>query len=234
MDVVVNAENAALKSDKFRIPNTKARSSMFRTLMQTGLEASQTAQSFRSSRLASDGNLVVKSNFYQTERPKSAGAQRSRSSLRNLRAAHEGSVRCATPDMGPMPVSSRSSILRDLKSLAKHRISHGPSLTRPSPPADDNSSQGSTSSDEKDRGSSKLNGCKKDKSTCKSKPETHSIRSRAQSLMSSVMGRRSQSNHAVSSAASSLRPSTNIPRSRTFMNGQRHDFKEDDSLHPCS
>ncbi|KAL9542419.1 hypothetical protein MBANPS3_008626 [Mucor bainieri] len=80
---LINAENASLKSsDKFTLPNNKARQCILKSLVESGLEASQVARSFgggsggghhhgTASRLGSGNNTEKK---HMSERPKSAGA----------------------------------------------------------------------------------------------------------------------------------------------------------------
>lgn len=159
---VINAENVALKSsEKFTVPNRKARAGVLRTLCDMGLKftppecTSTSRQNRLSTSTSSDGPCSSSSSSSissghstsRQERPKSAGAQRvSRGSMRSIRAAlttgdtpppqpHQQPLqRSITPDIPPMPSSSRSSMLRDWKNLARRRSSGGASSVSSSIP----------------------------------------------------------------------------------------------------
>ncbi|KAG0167631.1 signal-induced proliferation-associated 1-like protein 3 [Apophysomyces sp. BC1015] len=217
---LINAENAALKSDKFAVPNTKARRGILKTLVETGLEATNVTRSFSTSRLASEDNLAGKSGGRGGERPKSAGAQRnSRGSLRSLRAALESPPRSMTPDLPPVPTTSRSSVLRDLKSLAR-RKSNGHTVIEDHP-----KSRLTNGSEEKEQ---KI--CRAGLSSLKDQPQPSAepnqkstalnekgIRSRAQSIMTSVMGRRPSRTNTASTTLKLAAAAGGLTRSRTFL-----------------
>lgn len=117
--VVINAENASLKSDKFMLPNNKARQSILKSLVETGLQANQVTRSF------SGGRLTDKAN--KQERPKSAGS--TERTIKSSSTNHHAIVQddevnhavTSPPLPPPIPSNSRSSVLRDLKSLARRR-----------------------------------------------------------------------------------------------------------------
>ncbi|KAF7731657.1 Signal-induced proliferation-associated 1-like protein 2 [Apophysomyces ossiformis] len=217
---LINAENAALKSDKFAIPNTKARRGILKTLVETGLEATNVTRSFSTSRLASEDNLASKSRA--GERPKSAGAQRSsRGSLRSLRAALESPPRSMTPDLPPMPTSSRSSVLRDIKSLTRRRSSGHTAIEEDLP-----KSKLTNGSEEKEQNINRAGlSSFKDQPQPSVEPNQKStamtdkgIRSRAQSIMTSVMGRRPSRTSTTGTATLKFAAAAGgITRSRTFL-----------------
>ncbi|KAL0077579.1 hypothetical protein J3Q64DRAFT_1768321 [Phycomyces blakesleeanus] len=76
---LINAENAALKSDKFASMNAKTRTAMLKSIIETGLDANNVTRSFSTGRLL-DGGYNVKPPSFKSrgytfgERPKSAGA----------------------------------------------------------------------------------------------------------------------------------------------------------------
>lgn len=130
--VVINAENAALKSDSFTLPNLRAREGALKAHSTMAHQFSETRPRFED-------------EMKRTERPKSAGAQRvSRGSMRSLRSALVDN-RPITPDLPPppVPVSSRSSMLRDWKNLTRRRSSGGPTIA--SHHNNSNSNSGTTS-----------------------------------------------------------------------------------------
>ncbi|ORY96376.1 hypothetical protein BCR43DRAFT_524481 [Syncephalastrum racemosum] len=230
---MINAENVALKcSEKFTIPNRKARAGVLKSLCDMGLkftppECTNTGRQNRlSTSTSSDGPSCASSNNGMSsshstgrhERPKSAGAQRgSRGSMRSIRAAlttgdtpppqpqQQQLQRSITPDIPPVPSSSRSSMLRDWKNLARRRSSGGASSVSSSipPKSPSPASRGASPllfhepegtaataaapSEEEDN----------DKDALVSHPtrsmSNGGIRSRAQHLVTSVMGRRNSS-----------------------------------------
>lgn len=129
---MINAENAALKSDSFTLPNLRAREGALKAHSTMAHQFSETRPRFED-------------EMKRTERPKSAGAQRvSRGSMRSLRSALVDN-RPITPDLPPppVPVSSRSSMLRDWKNLTRRRSSGGPTIA--SHHNNSNSNSGTTS-----------------------------------------------------------------------------------------
>lgn len=139
--VVINAENAALKSDKFCIPNNKARLGLLSSHIETGLlfNTPQVIRSVSTNRLLSTSNKFNKSaplrkngqdeheeDGLVKRRPKSVNNNKSTHHLQN----HGGSrllreaildeekrrvVIMASTDIPPMPSVSRSTILQDFK-----------------------------------------------------------------------------------------------------------------------
>ncbi|KAF7727657.1 Rap/ran-GAP protein [Apophysomyces ossiformis] len=121
---LINGDNAALKSDKFAIPNIKARKGILKNLVETGLAApTSIGRALSTNRLTRNSSVLGRQSRPDTiERPKSAGAQRTaRTSLRNLGSGSP--PRSITPDTPPIPTPSRSTLLQDLKSFAKRRSS---------------------------------------------------------------------------------------------------------------
>ncbi|CAO3626743.1 unnamed protein product [Mucor fragilis] len=147
---LINAENASLKSsDKFTLPNNKARLCMLKGLIESGLEASQVARSFgghhgTTCRLGT-GNSTDKKHM--SERPKSAGAVAASATATSTTAMHVQSKssmmeqsdpqqaaattttsdtvsRLMTPELPPVPSISRSSVLRELVSLTRRKSSN--------------------------------------------------------------------------------------------------------------
>jgi hypothetical protein len=120
--IVINAENASLKTDKFMVPNNRARQSVLKSLVETGLQANQVTRSF------SGGRLAEKANKHN-ERPKSAG-----STIRTTKPITQQNAHTTTPSPPPppspspppppIPTISRSSVLRDLKSLTRRKSQH--------------------------------------------------------------------------------------------------------------
>ncbi|GAA5799070.1 hypothetical protein HPULCUR_004479 [Helicostylum pulchrum] len=110
----------------FTLPNNKARLSILKTLIDTGLEASQVARSFGGSH---HGRFhgEKKHPSGNGERPKSAGAQQQHiSSVRSSFKSNSNSLlvessRSITPELPPIPSISRSSVLRDLKSFTRRK-----------------------------------------------------------------------------------------------------------------
>ncbi|CDH51310.1 rap ran-gap family protein [Lichtheimia corymbifera JMRC:FSU:9682] len=138
---MINAENAALKSDSFTLPNLRAREGALKAHSTMAHQFSETRPRFEE-------------EVKRTERPKSAGAQRiSRGSMRSLRSALVDN-RPITPDLPPppVPVSSRSSMLRDWKNLTRRRSSGGPTLAG----GNHNNSSSGTASPSSSRGPSPL------------------------------------------------------------------------------
>lgn len=107
---MINAENAALKSDKFAIPNAKARAGIMRNLVETGLQYVQQNGNATSGRRGSNQDGKFGASTLRIERPRSTGAGSSPS-------FH---IRPCLDDIGsgspipPVPTRSRSSMLRDL------------------------------------------------------------------------------------------------------------------------
>lgn len=99
-----------------------------KTLVDTGLEASQVARSFGAS---NHGRFNGEKKYHPSgvgngERPKSAGAQQqhissARSSFKSNNNILVESSRSITPEHPPIPSISRSSVLRDLKSLTRRK-----------------------------------------------------------------------------------------------------------------
>ncbi|KAL7333571.1 hypothetical protein PS15p_202459 [Mucor circinelloides] len=140
---LINAENASLKSsDKFTLPNNKARLCILKSLIESGLEASQVARSFgghntgATCRLGSGNNIDTK---HMSERPKSAGAVAASTATSTavipvkpsssiLEQQHtttnETLSRSITPELPSEPSISRSSVLRELKSLTRRKSSN--------------------------------------------------------------------------------------------------------------
>lgn len=122
-----------MKSDKFTLPNNKARLEILKSLVETGIEASQVSKSFHGNR--SHG----KSSGGGGERPKSAGAHQQASLRNNFKSsqtliyadsvdaatANYAIIRSTTPELPPVPSISRSSVLRDIKSLTRRRSGGG-------------------------------------------------------------------------------------------------------------
>jgi hypothetical protein len=142
--LVVNAENAALKSDKFRIPNNKARLGLLSSHIETGLSFTrpQIVRSASTNRLLSssqrynksaplkkNGNAVNKddednSTGFLKRRPKSVNNNKSTHHQNNgsrlLREAildeeKRRVVGMASTEIPPMPTVSRSTLLQDFK-----------------------------------------------------------------------------------------------------------------------
>jgi len=134
---VINAENAALKSDKFFIPNNKARLGLLSTHIQTGLSFNipQVLRSASTNRLSSNKSSsylsITKQQQQQQQqkkpqRPKSVNNKSPASSIgsngssRLLREAildeeKRNRSTMASTDIPPMPSVSRSTLLQDLK-----------------------------------------------------------------------------------------------------------------------
>lgn len=134
--LVINAENAALKSDKFFIPNNKARLGLLSTHIQTGLTFNipQVLRSASTNRLTSNKSSsylsITKQQQQQLpkkpQRPKSVNNKSPASSIgsngssRLLREAlldeeKRSRATMASTDIPPMPSISRSTLLQDLK-----------------------------------------------------------------------------------------------------------------------
>lgn len=117
-----------MKAAKFTLPNNKARQSILKTLIDTGLEASQVARSFGAN---NNGRFNTEKKYHPSgvgngERPKSAGAQQQhissvRSSFKSNGNALLDSTRSINPELPPIPSISRSGVLRDLKSLTRRK-----------------------------------------------------------------------------------------------------------------
>lgn len=130
---LINAENSSLKSDKFTLPNNKARLEILKSLVETGIEASQVSKSFHGNR--SHG----KSGGGGGERPKSAGAHQQVGLRNNFKSSQAlvyvdsvdtasntyAMIRSTTPELPPVPSISRSNVLRDIKSLTRRRSGGG-------------------------------------------------------------------------------------------------------------
>ncbi|GAN02316.1 DNA helicase [Mucor ambiguus] len=144
--IVINAENASLKSsEKFTLPNNKARQCILKSLIESGLEASQVARSFgghhgTTCRLGSGNNTDKK---HMSERPKSAGAVAASATSATSTTVipvklgtsavekpeqqkHQTSASNTpiTPELPPVPSISRSSVLRELVSLTRRKSSN--------------------------------------------------------------------------------------------------------------
>ncbi|KAG0178214.1 Rap/ran-GAP protein [Apophysomyces sp. BC1021] len=210
---LVNGDNAALKSDKFSVPNIKARKGILKNLVETGLTSPTSMnRTLSTTRLARNSSVLGRQQRPDgIERPKSAGAQRtSRSSIRNFSAGSP--PRSMTPDTPPIPTPSRSTLLQDLKSFAKRRSSGMPPRKETSSklgPLEDlservyehtvpkitngNEGVGRFSSDkqhEEEPGSERSPQLEPNLSSRPIPSSPDGIRSRAQNLMSSVMNRR--------------------------------------------
>ncbi|CAM0139563.1 unnamed protein product [Umbelopsis sp. WA50703] len=96
---LINAENASLKSPKFALPNARAREGILANLIKTGMQPKSPRSITRSSSGAASDSLSSRSR---------RGEVRSESSL-------------APPNLPPMPTPSRSSMLKELTSLARRR-----------------------------------------------------------------------------------------------------------------
>lgn len=100
-----------------------------KSLIETGLEASQVARSFSGIHIGSNGGGgrlvgVVHDKKHLTERPKSTGAAiTSNNSIKSNgnEQVIETSSRSITPELPPVPSISRSNVLRDLKSLTRRK-----------------------------------------------------------------------------------------------------------------
>lgn len=97
--VVINAENASLKSPKFSIPNARAREGILANLIKTGTQPGSPSSITRSSSGVGSDPLSARVR---------RGAVRSESSL-------------VPPSLPPMPTPSRSSMLKELTGLARRR-----------------------------------------------------------------------------------------------------------------
>lgn len=91
---MINGENAALKSDKFAIPNDKARDGILSGMVTSFLPYQQPMQHKNSSEI----NVAPS----KSERPRSAGPSTWRPSLDSI-------------PIPPIPSPSRSTMLRDFK-----------------------------------------------------------------------------------------------------------------------
>ncbi|KAI8145180.1 hypothetical protein BJV82DRAFT_605181 [Fennellomyces sp. T-0311] len=224
---MINAENAALKCDSFTIPNRKARAGVLKALGETGLRFTDTSNTTNHHH---HHHHHRETSDRMSERPKSAGAQRiSRGSMRSLRAAltdnNGHQLRAMTPDAPPVPATSRSSMLRDWKNLTRRRSNGGQS------PID-------TSSASSSRGPSPLlthrpillddtevdnnmadNGADEPRNgrftRSISAENQGGIRSRAQNLVTSVIGRRNSQQQQTLRAATTA--AGGLIRSKTFM-----------------
>ncbi|KAI9487728.1 MAG: hypothetical protein EXX96DRAFT_554441 [Benjaminiella poitrasii] len=127
---LVNAENAALKSNRFHIPNNKARVSLLLSYIRTGLSfhTPRVARSVSTNRLATckSSPLIKQTNQWseKASRPKSVNSKLAdcqlNGSSRLLREAilDEEKRRRATMSSAaipPMPSISRSTLLQDFK-----------------------------------------------------------------------------------------------------------------------
>lgn len=125
INLVINAENSSLKCDRFTLPNSKARQSILKTLIDAGLEANQVARSFGNHSRLNGEKKYYPSGAGNGERPKSAGAQQQHiSSVRGSFKSNNTllvSTRSITPELPPVPSISRSGVLRDLKSLTRRK-----------------------------------------------------------------------------------------------------------------
>ncbi|KAI9033612.1 hypothetical protein CLU79DRAFT_724566 [Phycomyces nitens] len=241
---LINAENAALKSDKFASMATKTRAAMMRSIVEVGLNANNVTRSFSTGRLL-DGSYNQKQSSFKNrgysfgERPKSAGAashQRNSRTLKNLCTSE--TPRSMTPEtIVPMPTSSRSNVLKDLRSGFGRRMSstqamlplmttemsllceHDNNSTHSCTPTLNHRNSSSMSSKSQQEFQPEHNTVlsvsnhppiKPNHSKSSSSPGEGSIRSRAQHLMTSVMGRRTQRTVNINIPG--------IPRSKTFIN----------------
>ncbi|KAL9550474.1 hypothetical protein MBANPS3_004718 [Mucor bainieri] len=136
---LINAENAALKSDKFFVPNNKARLGLLSAHIQTGLSFNipQVLRSASTNRLTSNKSssylsitkqqqLQQQQQQKKPQRPKSVNNKSPASSIgsngssRLLREAildeeKRNRSTMASTDIPPMPSISRSTLLQDLK-----------------------------------------------------------------------------------------------------------------------
>ncbi|KAI9031575.1 hypothetical protein CLU79DRAFT_729173 [Phycomyces nitens] len=132
---LINGENAALKSEKFAVPNTKARTGILKTLVDSGISSPTHVSHTLSSHLGrtpkDDSVFLAKyaqRNSHETyERPKPPHIERSLTmvpsdssnlwKLQMVERTFSGRV-SPTP---PQPSPSRSSLFQELKSLGKRR-----------------------------------------------------------------------------------------------------------------
>lgn len=125
--IVINAENASLKSDKFTLPNNKARLGLLKTLIETGVEASQVARSYSNGRYYGGDPFKKYHHGGREDRPKSAGAplQSARSNNNVDTVTESPAPQSITTELPPIPSISRSNVLRDLKSLTRRKSGSG-------------------------------------------------------------------------------------------------------------
>ncbi|KAI8990343.1 hypothetical protein BDB01DRAFT_781017 [Pilobolus umbonatus] len=128
---LINAENSSLKSDKFSLPNNKARLCIFQGLLSMGLEAAQVIRPLDCNNIndSREEKKLSDTGYYKIERPKSAGAQQNVSSTirHSFRSSSNINIEASIssiPEIPPIPFISRSSVLRDLKCLARRKSSN--------------------------------------------------------------------------------------------------------------
>ncbi|KAI8881369.1 hypothetical protein K501DRAFT_189170, partial [Backusella circina FSU 941] len=112
---LVSAENAALKSKKFFVPNNKARQSILCGYIQTGSNfvAPEILRSVSTTRISSDskGRLPSSNSNIKLQRPRSFNTRISRSRIVNEVTINQ-SLDQVIP---PIPTVSRSTLLQDFK-----------------------------------------------------------------------------------------------------------------------
>lgn len=121
--LVINGENAALKSDKFAIPNDKARDGILSGMVTSFLPYQQPMQHKSTSEI----NVAPS----KSERPRSAGPSTWRPSLDSI-------------PIPPIPSPSRSTMLRDFKegiAARRRRRSSGAAVATQSQQANKGKSQ---------------------------------------------------------------------------------------------
>lgn len=113
---MINAENASLKSQKFTVPNDKARLYILKGLIETGLDANYHHHQARHN------------HHHGGERPKSAGAASMATRHHSFKTTpillEQQQQTSLTPDLPPIPSISRSNVLREnIKSLTRRKSS---------------------------------------------------------------------------------------------------------------
>ncbi|RCI03976.1 Rap/ran-GAP protein, partial [Rhizopus stolonifer] len=125
---LINAENASLKSNKFRIPNNKARVGLLSTHIQTGLafHQPQVLRSASTNRLVPSKSSSIPKELKKAQRPRSVndkvtsrGVLNSGTSRLLQEAILDEEKRKRTTigstEIPPMPSISRSTLLQDFK-----------------------------------------------------------------------------------------------------------------------
>ncbi|KAI8063068.1 hypothetical protein BDF21DRAFT_428612 [Thamnidium elegans] len=143
---LINAENAALKSDKFCVPNNKARLGLLSSHIETGLTFStpQVVRSASTNRLLSNKPNKPKKNQEEEltkRRPKSVNNNKSNHQLQSsgsrlLREAildeeKRRVVVMASTDIPPLPSVSRSTLLQDFKKGFSRKKTNSSTLVTP-------------------------------------------------------------------------------------------------------
>ncbi|CAO3635792.1 unnamed protein product [Cunninghamella blakesleeana] len=136
---LVNAENAALKSENFVAPNFRARAGIIDNLVEKGINQKE---------CITMSSIMVSKSFRHRRPKSSSGSQRlSRASLRSIRSSPDSSSQylfSSSPSSSsnhpqgnnnnnvelipPVPTPTRSTMLQDLKNFALRRA---PTLTHP-------------------------------------------------------------------------------------------------------